>query len=314
MTAHTYWRVRFNTNGPNGPGYVVAEVGFCTMIGGSTVTTGGTAIESDHFGALVPANAFDGNTATIWAANTNTKDEYIGYEFVAPVDIVDMYITSDATFYAQTGIEFTLEYSDDGSTWFIKNFCITGVWSALQTQRFTPSSTDSTAAHAWWGFMPEDAVTTNGYGVGEFGFCATVGGSTQTTGGTARVTAGEEFNGSVLVANAFDGTDTTAWGSNDKFLGMGVSYAFTGPVTVEEVYIQAAVGVGLPNQTPDKFLVMYSSDGITFAMAWEQSTATWTTGGQLQRFANPNFGTSNKNRAFPTTSSRKFPIGNRAFP
>lgn len=137
-TAHRYWRMLVTTNGPGGLA-VLAECGFCTVVGGATVTTGGTALADSAFGGFVAANAFDGNPATDWAtASGGVGVGYIGYDFGMGNDkvILDTYITASTSFTSQCPLAYAIQASDDGVAWSTVGTGSTAGWTSGQTQRF----------------------------------------------------------------------------------------------------------------------------------------------------------------------------------
>lgn len=138
-TPHQYWRFLTTANGPGGLS-VLAEAGFCTTVGGPTVTTGGTAIADSAFGSFTAAHAFDGNPSTDWATSSGGAGvAYIGYDFGLgnEQNIVDTYIQASATFQTQCPVAVAIQWSDDNIVW---NTIATGAhtgWTAGQIVFFT---------------------------------------------------------------------------------------------------------------------------------------------------------------------------------
>ena len=119
MAAHRYWRVRFTpVSGNQGS---CAELQLRTSVGGPNVATGGVASASTVNGALVAANAFDGNPATHWQSSNAVQDpRFLKYDFGAgtPQDIYEMAWTASATLaVAQNPGTLWLEWSDDDVNW-----------------------------------------------------------------------------------------------------------------------------------------------------------------------------------------------------
>lgn len=136
-TPHRYWRVLVTTTGSGLP--VLAEIGFMTTIGGSTVTTGGTAIADSTFGSFSAAQAFDGNAATDWATGSGGAGVgYIGYDFGSGNDqsIVEMYMQASATFTGQAPSAFDVQWSDTGTSWTTLLSATAASWTPGLIQRF----------------------------------------------------------------------------------------------------------------------------------------------------------------------------------
>lgn len=138
-SAHAHWRVLINTS--MHAGYVaIAELSIRATAGGSNQCSGGTPSASGEYSSTFSAaKAFDANNATQWA-KSGVAGSWLRYSFAAPVDCVEIAITSDnggfAGNVAPTG--FTVQYSDDGvvwtSSWSVTNFPI---YSYGQTTVYT---------------------------------------------------------------------------------------------------------------------------------------------------------------------------------
>src|SRR4051794_22558519 len=115
--AHAYWRINVTRAISTVAG--IADWAMFDGTGTPIATTGGTASASSSFGSLLPANAFDSNQATYWLSN-GAYPQWLQYQFASPVDVVSFSLTSPATGSFndyKTPIDFSLRYSDDGSTW-----------------------------------------------------------------------------------------------------------------------------------------------------------------------------------------------------
>lgn len=135
MAAHLYWRLNVSVNNGSS-GLAVAELVLRTTPGGAQAATGGTA-SSPQSGA--PANAFDGNASTNW--NPGFTAGQLQYQFASAVDIVEYAITArnDSTLYlGDCPRAFTLESSDDGTTWAIADSVRNqGPWTLGESRTFT---------------------------------------------------------------------------------------------------------------------------------------------------------------------------------
>ncbi|MFP5238358.1 MAG: discoidin domain-containing protein [Acidobacteriota bacterium] len=78
--------------------------------------SGGTAIATDYYSSLVPANAFDGNLGTYWQRNTGTSG-YIGYHFTAAKNVAAYKLITGPLSSPQLPVSWTFEGSNDGSNW-----------------------------------------------------------------------------------------------------------------------------------------------------------------------------------------------------
>lgn len=135
-TPHRYWRQLVTATGSGLP--VLAECGFMTTIGGSTVTSGGTALADSVFGSFSAAQAFDANPSTDWATSSGGAGVgYIGYDFGSGNDqsIVECYIQASATFTNQAPAAVDLQFSDNGTSWTTLLSGTYGGWSPGQVQR-----------------------------------------------------------------------------------------------------------------------------------------------------------------------------------
>jgi F5/8 type C domain/Secretion system C-terminal sorting domain len=84
-----------------------------------------TAQFSSQDATNTAANAFDGQLNTHWSVGNTTQDSYIGVDLGGRFDICKIRIEWNST--ADYGKNFTVDVSDDGTTWN------TAVWSTLQT-------------------------------------------------------------------------------------------------------------------------------------------------------------------------------------
>jgi hypothetical protein len=157
--AHRYWRLATMNSSPGG-GAAIAEVRLQTVFGGSTVTGSGTASASTTFsGSFLPANAFDGNTSTLWSAASADTSAWLEYDFGSgnAFDILGVSLTCRNDGFPQfSPSSFDLQYSDDNSTWTsvvgVKT-CATWTGGAIQSFDFTPLGPSAGAA-LFTGFAP----------------------------------------------------------------------------------------------------------------------------------------------------------------
>lgn len=137
MAAHVYWRllVTYN-NGGNAVG--LQELDLHSTAGGANVATGGTATASETYSGLSPANAFDGNTSTIWGTASQISGAWIQYQFASATSIVEYAITTrNDSYWNQVPMRWQFQYSDDGTTWTTADNVYASGWGQNVTQTFT---------------------------------------------------------------------------------------------------------------------------------------------------------------------------------
>jgi F5/8 type C domain len=146
MTAHRYWRIMMNASAGNA--FSLAEIQFRTVAGVSRPFSGGTASAYNSYPGYPPAQATDGDNATFWSSSDATPGDWkYDYGVGNAIDVVEIMITSrNDSFYTQTPTSFTLQWSDDGSTW-TSMMPISASWSSpTQTQAFAVTPLAGTAA------------------------------------------------------------------------------------------------------------------------------------------------------------------------
>jgi hypothetical protein len=135
MTAHRYWRLSFPSTG--GSNTEITELQLRTVIGGASVASGGAASYGGPLVSGSAANAFDGNTGTVFAINS--FGGWLAYDFGPgnAKDIVEIAITNGTT--PSFGIiQGSFDYSDDAVRWFPRlAFANQTGWTALSTRVFT---------------------------------------------------------------------------------------------------------------------------------------------------------------------------------
>lgn len=157
MSAHLYWRLNFSqSSAANSP--AIAELAMHTSVGGANVIGGGTAGGTNINASFPAANAFDGNTAT--DCQTTSQTSTISYQFASAQAIVEYAITSSATLAAGYGpMNWTFEFSDDGSTWTIAAYVrAQTVWGASETRTF-PVNAGAETARSFKPMNPANAGT-----------------------------------------------------------------------------------------------------------------------------------------------------------
>lgn len=144
MAAHLYWRLNFAA-GTNGNNPAVAEIAMHTTAGGSNVATGGTAGGTSINASFPAANAFDGNTST--DCQTTASTATISYQFASAQAIVEYTVTASASLASSYGpMNWTFEYSDDGSAWTVAAYVRAQIgWGTSETRTFPVNAGSETA-------------------------------------------------------------------------------------------------------------------------------------------------------------------------
>lgn len=173
----TYWRIWATNVDASNDSFGVNELGFATSVSGPTVTTGGIAQGTSQFStSFPPANAFDGSSATRYAARETLATAAtlgfplaLGYHFAAAQAIAEVIIEnrSDGTLPVegrQAPEAFTLQSSPDGETWTDEASFSGIVWSSQgQVQRFALASgvdvEPGTGALEFTGYAPTITVS-----------------------------------------------------------------------------------------------------------------------------------------------------------
>ena len=117
MVSHRYYRLNVSATG--GASYCgVPELYLMATIGGSSVATGGTASANSSYSGMPASNAFDGSTSTAWYSNVTTGPFILEYDFGSGIahKIVQYAIHSPSGL-GSAPYSWTLQYSDDNSTW-----------------------------------------------------------------------------------------------------------------------------------------------------------------------------------------------------
>lgn len=157
MAAHRYWRVRSpSTWWTDGTTFSLAELKLKDSYGGPDRAHGLTGEADSSFSAgFLPANAFDGNPATIWNSSTTplAGGHWIGVDFGVGVtyDIVEIEITARNDPARQEPKSFFVEWSDDNLSW-TTSWSVSGLasWDAGNTLIF---NNKPTAIHTTQAFV-----------------------------------------------------------------------------------------------------------------------------------------------------------------
>jgi hypothetical protein len=279
----------------------IAEWKFFDGSGSQIATTGGTA--SANQGSGNAANAFDGNTST-WSDGGSTPSYanpyWIQYQFASAVTVGSFSITSrnDGTWYAQAPQAWSIQGSNDGSTWTTIGY-YSAVWTgALQTQTFTLGAFGLGVAYRL--LITADAVNQNttiaewNLYDGSGTLISTPIGSSgaSSSGGAALASTTWSASTATSAADAFDGSASTFWNSASP-VGHPtttdpewLAYLFSASAVTVGSFSITARNDGSYNQAPSAFSLQSSSDLTTWTTL-QTYTATWTSVGQVQTFGAP---------------------------
>ncbi|MDE2434722.1 MAG: discoidin domain-containing protein [Sphingomonadales bacterium] len=120
-------------------GFAIAEAAMKTVAGGANVIGGGTASASSTYTTLVPAQAIDGNPATIWGANSsNGNGEWWMYDFAAGNSKANIQAQLQSrNDFDQYATQLLIMGSQNNADWF-PAFGTTGLaWARGETKTFT---------------------------------------------------------------------------------------------------------------------------------------------------------------------------------
>lgn len=292
--AHAYWRVRV-TKTTGGSGFSVS-IGEIVMRGPSSMAnlcTGGTPIDSAHFGSYFePGNAFDGNPNTRWASPVGAP-HWVGYHFSSPVEITQVAISAPTqNWQYESPEDFTIDWSDDGTNWTTAH-TVTGepAWSTGTTRIYTFGEAPAIGEHRYWRILIKGNDGGSYAGFSELEL-KDADGIVRSGGGTTGAVSDSDVNSSNNAIKAFDGnTTSTGWlaaNSNANhwirwdFLATG---AYGSPVEVAEFDIYGSWNS--PGSSPSVFELQYSDDASTWTTVGSYHGETGWSASEKRTFTVP---------------------------
>jgi hypothetical protein len=140
--SYRYFRLDITAN--NGANNLnISEFEVRTSAGGASVLTGGTpsASENTFPSTNGPEKAFDGSSTTFWATAASSTTGWLQYDLGLGNEVVAAeYAVQIATSTTRTPRDFTLQGSNDGSSWTVLDTRTSETWtSAAQKKVFTVS-------------------------------------------------------------------------------------------------------------------------------------------------------------------------------
>ncbi len=165
MASHRYWRINI-TAVIGGNNVNLAEIQMASSTGGADLFGSGTAFASAAQGSgYSAAKACDGDVTTWWSTPdtgpSTSLPQWWAYDFGSAVLVTEVRISPlnvSGSLYAPTA--FTLDVSDDGSTWSTGPAFTSATWASGVTQSF-----DAAAASTLVAEWNAGTVTTLGGGL-----------------------------------------------------------------------------------------------------------------------------------------------------
>lgn len=158
MAAHLYWRINVTANNGSTTMLTIAEVQMRAVSGGADQCTGGTATASSSESGNPPSLAVDDSVFSTWAALFSNTTGWWQYQFASAVDVVEYTIQGSNSVNERAPKDWTLEYSDDGSSWTVAD-TRTGETGWTDGQVRTYSIASSTLARL--SQLPVEVLRTN---------------------------------------------------------------------------------------------------------------------------------------------------------
>ncbi len=141
--AHRYWRLSITANYGGTSAYTsFAEVELRATIGGPDLTAPGGVVsasaQNSGSGQGV-ANTIDDNASTVYSSYSGAMPVWWQYDFGAgnSRQVVEVAITArNDSYWNEAPSAFSLQYSDDGSTWYTAWTIRGAAWQQAQNQAF----------------------------------------------------------------------------------------------------------------------------------------------------------------------------------
>jgi len=173
MTAHAAWRVLVmgSQNGVNL--FALSEMEIRATPGGADQTSGGTPIASSEFGGLPASNAFDNNSATLFASGAVGFPAWLGYQKSMEAREFVLTARNDASYDQGPAGPIAFQWSDtptDQFSWVTAWTATPVAWTTGSSQTFTePSAWDDRANVATVGVDLIDGMPSNRAAVAAIG-------------------------------------------------------------------------------------------------------------------------------------------------
>ena len=153
---HRYWRITATTMEDGGSNWEISELQFRAVAGTIQAPSGGTWLSTQGSPGTTLG---DLNFGSYFQTN---KNQSIGYDFGSPVTVAEVAIAPYCTYVLDSPSAFTVQYSDDGTTWHTISL-VTGAAYSCSTYQLAelPGSAvvytfyydTSTTPYTFWGYL-----------------------------------------------------------------------------------------------------------------------------------------------------------------
>ena len=126
---HRFWGLRLTQGGANTV-RTLGEIELRAVPGGTSVTAGGQPGSTAYYGGMPPAQAFDGNTGTLYSGTDNPPMVWYDFRAGHEIGIAEIAIYPRSSQLNQTPTGWDVVYSDDGVNWTTAWSNTTTSWSA----------------------------------------------------------------------------------------------------------------------------------------------------------------------------------------
>ncbi len=254
MSTHTYWRINIAAVAA-GFSMEIAEIEMRATVGGADQCSGGTATASYTWN---PASfAFNDNALNEWTTNGQANTGWIKYQFASPVDVAEYTIQASAS-HVSAPKNFTLEYSDNDSDWYVADTVSNCLFLGERVKR-TFTIGDTSDGYEYW------RIKVSAHSAGgerlrlqEIEFKAVVDGSDLTDAGETYNAAADYGWESPL--QSFDNNTSTTWDTYGSSLPNWIAFIFQSRVEIVQYTIQAEDD----SYAPKDWTLEVSHDGTTW--------------------------------------------------
>lgn len=134
--SHTYWGIACLTSDA-GNDFLLGDIGISATIGGSNQVGGGTAIAPFSYVSTPPAQAYDLDITTPWAAGGYIYGTPVVYQFPSAVSCAELTITTWNSQITKSPSKFDVIFSEDGHSYTVAWEALAATWTtAYQAQTF----------------------------------------------------------------------------------------------------------------------------------------------------------------------------------
>lgn len=279
-----YWRIHVTDTDVDSSFMVwVAEAQFRREVGAGETPSGGTAIGSAHAGSGFEYDkAFDADPDTGWSSpGDGTLPHWVGYDFGSDHSAAEVMIQAGDTSGRanRAPLDFTIDYSDDGSIWTtLASISDEPLWSIGEIRTYDISNVSP--PFLYWRILATDSNSGDSFevGIAELQFRESAGQTETHTGGTAfgstYAALGFEYD------KSFDDDASTGWVSEDSAtLPQHVGYQFAESRDVAEIFMQAMDTQARADRCPTEFTLQGSNDGkVWFDVDSYSGLSAWSPG------------------------------------